>query len=137
MNNNIVKRREITIKIRKILNHCNCEDNDFRSTNERSLEARDLPLWNAFWIISIRLPIPEIWPFKEKANYSIVYLNTWLNSIKIRKTLNRYNSEDNYFRSMSERSLEARNLALWNAFLVISIRLPVAEISSCKGKGNF
>lgn len=40
------------------------------------------------------------------------YLETRLNRIKIKKILNRYNSEDNYFRSMSESALEARNLTL-------------------------
>ena len=38
---------------------------------------------------------------------------------------------------MGKRSLEARNLALRNAFWFVSISLPVAEISSCKGRGNF
>ena len=51
--------------------------------------------------------------------------------------MNRYNFEDNNFRSTSKRSLETRNLALWNAFLIIPIRFPVAEISSRKEKDNF
>lgn len=38
---------------------------------------------------------------------------------------------------MNERSLEARNLTLWKVFWIIPIRLPVSEISSCKGNGNF
>lgn len=38
---------------------------------------------------------------------------------------------------MNERSLEARNLTLWKIFWIIPIRLPVSEISSCKGNGNF
>ena len=36
------------------------EDNDFRWTGERSLEARNLDLWNAFPFIPTRLPVPEI-----------------------------------------------------------------------------
>ena len=51
--------------------------------------------------------------------------------------MNRYNSEDIHFRSMNQRSLEARNFTLSNAFSFIPIRLPVPEISSCKAKGNF
>ena len=42
----------------------------------------------------------------------VTYLKTRSNRIKIRKTLNRYNSEDNDFLSTDERSLEARILAL-------------------------
>ena len=42
----------------------------------------------------------------------VTYLKTRSNRIKIRKTLNRYNSEDNDFSSTGERSLEARILAL-------------------------
>ena len=33
-----------SIEIREILNRCNFEDNDFQSTDQRSLEARILPL---------------------------------------------------------------------------------------------
>ena len=40
------------------------------------------------------------------------YLKTRFNRIKIRESLNRYNSEDNNFRSTNEGSLEARNLPL-------------------------
>ena len=57
--------------------------------------------------------------------------------LKLGKNLNPHNSEDNDFLSMNQRSLEARNLPLWNAFSLIPIRLPVPEISSCKGNGNF
>ena len=57
--------------------------------------------------------------------------------LKLEKILNRYNSGNNNFRSMDESSLEALKCVLWNAFLFIPIRLPVAEISSCKEKGNF
>ena len=60
-----------------------------------------------------------------------------VNPIKIRKTLNRYNFEDNDFRSTSERSSEARNLAFWNPFRFIPIRLSIAEISSSREKRNF
>lgn len=42
----------------------------------------------------------------------VIYLKTRLNPIKIRKSLNRCNSEDNETRWMNRRSLEARNLAL-------------------------
>ena len=42
----------------------------------------------------------------------IIYFKPRLNPIKITKTLNRSNSEDNDFRSTSERSLEAWNIAL-------------------------
>lgn len=37
-------RLKNSIEIRKNLNRCNSEDSDFRSTNERSLEARNLAL---------------------------------------------------------------------------------------------
>lgn len=33
-----------SVKIRKILNGCNFEDNDFLSTSQRSLEARNFDL---------------------------------------------------------------------------------------------
>lgn len=49
---------------------------------------------------------------KERAKrvyYAFTYPNTRCNPIKIRKTLNRYNSEDNDFLSMDKRWLEARN----------------------------
>lgn len=44
---------------------------------------------------------------------NIIYLEiTRLNSIEIRKNLNRCNFEGNDFRSMNERPLETRNFAL-------------------------
>ena len=66
-----------------------------------------------------------------------IYLQIWLNLVKIIETLKRYNFEDSHFRSINERSLEARNLPLQNVFLFISIRFPVPELSSCKEKDNF
>lgn len=47
------------------------------------------------------------------------------------------NFEDNYFRSMDGRPLEARNLPFRNAFSFISIRFLIPKISSCKEKDNF
>ena len=47
-----------------------------------------------------------------KLDMYVIYLKTRLNPIKIRKSLNRCNSEDNETRWMNRRSLEARNLAL-------------------------
>lgn len=47
------------------------------------------------------------------------------------------NFEDNYFRSMDGRPLEARNLSFRNAFSFISIRFLIPKISSCKEKDNF
>ena len=57
------------IKIRKNSNRCNSVDSDFRSTDERSLETRNLALWNALSFISIRFMVPEISSFKEKSNF--------------------------------------------------------------------
>ena len=51
--------------------------------------------------------------------------------------MNRYNLENNDFRSISKRPSKVGNLTLWNAFSFISIPLSVPEISSCKEKGNF
>ena len=104
--------------------------------DERSLEAHNFALRNALSSISIRLPVHEISSSKEMliSNRS---LETRLNSIKIKKSLNRCNFVDNDPLSTSERPLEARNLALQDAFRFIPLRLPVPEISSCKGKGNF
>lgn len=51
--------------------------------------------------INKRTDFCEIYPKKSRSN-----------SIKIRKSLNRCNSEDNKLRRTSERSLEARNPAL-------------------------
>lgn len=57
--------------------------------------------------------------------------------MKLGETLNRYNFEDRNFRLTNRRSLEARNLALWNAFWFTSISFSIPEISSCKDKDNF
>lgn len=81
----------------------------------------------------ISIPLPEIWSRKEK----VIFDHLHQTHIKIRETLNRYNSEDTNFRRASERSLEAQNSPLWNAISFISLRLPVPEISSCEEKVNF
>lgn len=57
--------------------------------------------------------------------------------MKLGETLNRYNFEDRNFRLTNRRSLEARNLALWNAFWFTSISFSIPEISLCKDKDNF
>ena len=57
------------IEIRKTLNRSNSENNNFRTMNKGSLEASDLALRNAFWFISIRLPVPEISSCKENGNF--------------------------------------------------------------------
>ena len=74
--------------------------------------------------------------YRQMENKDILSKNPFT-QLKIRKNLNRYNSEDSGFRSTNQRSLEAGNLALWNLFLFISIRLPVPEISSFEAKVNF
>ena len=45
-------------------------------------------------------------------NIFLTWFNSSFNSIKIRKTLNRYNSKNNKVRLMNKESLEARKLAL-------------------------
>ena len=60
-----------------------------------------------------------------------------LTPLKIEETLNLRNSENTDSLSTGKRSSEASNLALWNAFSFIPIRLPVPEISSRKEKINF
>ena len=57
--------------------------------------------------------------------------------MKLRETLHRYNSKSSDFRLRDEGSLEERNLTLERTFSFSTIRHPVAEISSCKEKGNF
>ena len=124
------------IKIGKNLYRSNSEGNNFCSTSERRLEARNLSLWNALSFVPIRLAIREISSREEKVIFRRS-LRARLNFIEIRKTLNRYNLEDSNFRSTSERSLETRNLPLWNPFWFIPIRFPVPEISSREGEDNF
>ena len=104
-------------------------------------------MWRNISVAYLKADVFSLW--KQSPNWCKVFniivtrneyifrVKTRLNRIKIEKTLNRYNSEDNYLRSMDERSLEARNLTLRNAFLFIPIRLFVSEISSCKEKRNF
>ena len=104
-------------------------------------------MWRNISVAYLKADVFSLW--KQSPNWFKVFniivtrneyifrVKTRLNRIKIEKTLNRYNSEDNYLRSMDERSLEARNLTLRNAFLFIPIRLFVSEISSCKEKRNF
>ena len=60
-------------------------------------------------IIFNRLLFPSLSHIRTLQELSLIYLR---NLIKIRKTLNRYNFEDNNPRSMGERSLERGILAL-------------------------
>lgn len=54
----------------------------------------------------------EQYSSRSKYIYRIIYHKTRSNLIEIRKILNRYNFENNDFRSTSERSLKARNFSL-------------------------
>lgn len=65
------------IRIKKTLNRCNSKDSNFRSTNERPLEAWNLALWNELWFIPIQLPVPEISLFKEKGDFLFLFLTIY------------------------------------------------------------
>ena len=52
------------------MNRYNSGGNDFRLINERPLEGLNLPLYNAFSLVMLRLPVPEISSCKEKVIFN-------------------------------------------------------------------